>query len=1077
MKILDRTTARSLSLVASALLTIAAADASAAQPFNQRNGKAAVATTTTTSTSRFSTTRLTTPRHLDAAATSTLLKAPQFAKRGMVAVTLTTPPVAARKGSTKASVDAEQSAFIARAVSLAPSAKVVGSVQLVANAVFLEVDAADLPALQTDGAVLRVTPAGIYQRNLSETVPYIGGETLHGLGVTGKNVRVAVLDSGIDYTHAALGGAGTAAAYTAAYGANADDPANKAAGGLFPTAKVIGGYDFVGEDWTGADDSPPLAPDEDPIAAPDAGTFGGHGTHVADIIAGKKGVAPDAKLYAVKVCGVPTSSCSGVALLEGMEFAVDPDGDGDASDHVDIINMSLGSDYGQPFDDDLSAAVDNATKLGVFTVASAGNGSNKPFIAGSPAAAVTALSVAQTAVPSAAVDLMTIVSPAVTPADRGAIFQTWSVEPTTTIQAPVVFTASNALGCTPFAAGTLTGKIALVNRGTCTFSDKIRNIQAGGALAGVIGLVDGSAPFTGAFSAGVPITIPGYMISRADANTIRTAATVKFDPNNTFALIGSVTSTSSRGPMFQDHRIKPEIGAPGASVSADSGSGTGTSPFGGTSGAAPMVTGSAALLKEIYPTVAPQRLKQLLINNAETAIDAPRNPDKVIPDDLAPITRIGGGEVRVDRAAAATAGAYGFDLKKKGTRGGGVSFGFVDVADNYKVLTRRVRVFNRSSQPALFTVKPTYRYAEDKQNGAVQILTLPLIAVSAHGWNTIDVVMAIDGRKLRDNLMNAGPDGANPVPLTLQEYDGYLEFSKVALRGRPEKFTLPWQVLPRKAADVKVTSGDSWKAGSGEAAGEVRLRNNGVGAAQLNTYSLIGVSPNQPRGGRGENSPMPDIRAVGVTTFEVPTDLCTTGYLWSFAVNTWERQTLPVGVSHRIVLDINGDGQPDYWVLNRDASLTALSDGRQLTWIVNLSTGDANAFFFVEHPTNSGTTVLNTCLEDVGLTAASVDSRQIVGADVFTDDFYFGGPGDQVTGLKIVPFGERYFAAPSGDLPGGAAGTVDVYDFGAIPGTSPELGVMIQTDGDRCLSAGNCGGSVKASEALLVAPRGGKITF
>ena len=56
-----------------------------------------------------------------------------------------------------------------------------------------------------------------------------------------------------------------------------------------------------------------------------------------------------------------------------MEFAVDPDGDGDPSDAVDIINMSLGSDYGQPFDDDLSAAVNGATALDVLTVTSAGN--------------------------------------------------------------------------------------------------------------------------------------------------------------------------------------------------------------------------------------------------------------------------------------------------------------------------------------------------------------------------------------------------------------------------------------------------------------------------------------------------------------------------------------------------------------------------------------------------------------------------------------------------------------------------------------------------------------------------------
>ncbi len=190
--------------------------------------------------------------------------------------------------------------------------------------------------------------------------------------------------------------------------------------------------------WTGGAGSPPLAPDPDPIAAPDQSTFGGHGTHVADIIGGTNGVAPDVKLYAVKACAVPTSACSGVALMQAVEWAIDPNGDGDTKDHVDIINMSLGSDYGQPFDDDLSAAVDRATKLGAFTVASAGNGSDKPFITGSPAAAVTALSVAQTNVPSAVVDLMTIVIPAVTPAERGAIHQDWSAALTTAITAPVV---------------------------------------------------------------------------------------------------------------------------------------------------------------------------------------------------------------------------------------------------------------------------------------------------------------------------------------------------------------------------------------------------------------------------------------------------------------------------------------------------------------------------------------------------------------------------------------------------------------------------------------------------------------
>jgi subtilisin family serine protease len=989
-----------------------------------------------------------------------------------IAVTLSGPPVA--EGSNKATVMAEQAAFLTRVASMAPAARVIGSVQLVANTVFLEMPASDLPALGADRAVTRMTGAGNYEYHLDDTVPYIGAETVQGRGFTGKGVRVAVLDSGIDYTHTAFGGEGTPAAYAAAWGTAPADPLNTTLDGLFPTSKVIGGFDFIGERWTGAANSPPLAPDPDPIGAPDATTPGGHGTHVADIIGGKKGVAPDVQFYAVKVCAAISASCSGIALLQGMDFAVDPNGDGDTSDHVDIINMSLGSDYGQPFDDDLSAAVDRTTKLGVLTVASAGNGSNKPYIAGSPAAAITALSVAQTAVPSLAVDLMSIRNPGVAMPDRGAVFQTWSVRPTAAITAPVMFNPANPLACTPLPADSLTGKIALVNRGTCPFADKVRNVQVAGASAAIIGLVDGSAPFASAFSAGVPITIPAFMINLADANAVRLGSTVSFDPANRFTLAGTITGSSSRGPVFDDNRLKPEIGAPGASVSARSGSGIGVGGFGGTSGAAPMVSGAAALLKQSAPTLPPDRLKQVLINSADNVINAPASTDQVIATVLTPITRIGGGEVRADAAVDATAGASAFDRRKTEMHSGGLSFGFVDVADNKVLLRQRVRVFNRSDDLALFRVKPVYRFADDEATDAVEIRTLPVVVLGPRGTNDIDVFMTIDGSKLRNNLMNSGSGGNNPVPLTLAEYDGYLQFTKTTLRGTAETFTLPWHVLPRKSADTRVQSGGSWRQKGAD--GEIRLKNSGVGTAQLNFYSLIGVSPNQPRGERGANTPMPDLRAVGVTTVEVPTTLCASGFLWSFALNTWERQAQPVAVSHRINLDVDNDGTDDFALLNRDATFNGIGDGRQLAFVFNLRTGAAAGNFFVEHPTNSATTVLNTCLDQVGLSAASVANRQLVRASVFTDDFYFGGPGDSIAPVTIVPFGERFSASAAGDLAPGDNGTVTVTDFGAIPGTTPELGVMIQTDGDRC-SLGNCGGATQTTEVLLVAPPGSSIKF
>ena len=237
------------------------------------------------------------------------------------------------------------------------------------------------------------------------------------------------------------------------------------------------------------------------------------------------------------------------------------------------------------------------------------------------------------------------------------MFQPWSAPLTTTIEGPVFYPAvtggkrigcADAAGTNPYAAGELAGRIVLVDRGICSFSLKIANIAAAGGTLGIIGLITPDAPFVGAFGGGVQ-TIPGYMINQADSNILRTGtARVRFSPSGNVSLAGSLASTSSRGPRFDDNIVKPEIGAPGASVSAMSGSFTGAAAFGGTSGAAPMVTGAAAILKAARPTLSIAEIKQMLVNTANTDVRQPSVGGSVFPDQLAPITRIGGGEVRVD---------------------------------------------------------------------------------------------------------------------------------------------------------------------------------------------------------------------------------------------------------------------------------------------------------------------------------------------------------------------------------------------------------------------------------------------
>jgi subtilisin family serine protease len=366
--------------------------------------------------------------------------------------------------------------------------------------------------------------------------------------------------------------------------------------GTFPTAKVVGGYDFVGSVWPNS----PEMPDPDPL---DDGPANGHGTHVAHIIGGMGGVAPGVDLYAVKVCSSVSTSCSGIALIQGMDFATDPNGDGKYNDRVDIINMSLGSSYGQPFDDDLSLAVENATKVGILTVASAGNSSDKPYANGTPAASPSALSVAQTSVPSGFMPLMQIIAPANIAGSFPAVFQPWSAPLTSVIEAPLQYgngAGGNLDGCAAFTPGSLAGKIVLVNRGACNFTLKVKNVADAGGLIGIIGLIAPGDPFEGGDGGDRPINIPGYMVSQAVANRLRSGlpnTVVRFDPEVGIPLAGTMVGSSSRGPQHENTTlIKPEIGAPGASVSAIAGTGTGEGPFGGTSGAAPMVSGSAALV-------------------------------------------------------------------------------------------------------------------------------------------------------------------------------------------------------------------------------------------------------------------------------------------------------------------------------------------------------------------------------------------------------------------------------------------------------------------------------------------------
>jgi subtilisin family serine protease len=868
----------------------------------------------------------------------------------------------AQQQTHKQNINQQQQATLAQLQAL--GGVEVARVTQALNAVIVRINASQLPAARALPGVLSVRPVGEYELDLSTVSPYVGAAAVQAAGLDGTGVKVAVLDSGIDYTHFNLGGPGTLAAYEAAYGTSPADPRNTTLDGLFPTAKVVAGFDFVGESWPNG----PRTSDPDPI------DFEGHGTHVADIIAGQstdgthKGVAPGAKLFAVKVCSAVSSSCNGVALLLGVDYSLDPNGDGSIDDAVDVINMSLGSSYGQ-IEDDLSLASANASRFGVVVVASAGNSADRPYITGSPASTPEVISVAQTQMPLAKLYRITVGGITV-----GGNWQPWSAPPTL-VTAPLQYgngTGGNLLGCSDFPPGSLSGKIVLVDRGTCSISIKVSTIAAGGGLAAIIAnnasQAPGDLPPDFSFGGGVP-SVPGYSITLVDGNTLKgfLGQTATIDPAQAANLVGNMVASSARGPSYSFNAIKPDIGAPGASLSAEVGTGNGQTAFGGTSGAAPVVAGTAALLLQKNPNYTPVEVKALLMNTGDTNIGI--NPVG-LPGVLAPITRIGGGEVRVNRAAATTTAAWDED-----TLIPSLSFGYHTVAAPLK-LDRRVRIVNYSNQRRTYTIQNNFRYSDDAASGAVTVEAPATIQVKAGGSATFKVTLRIDPSRLPIWTLNGGSRGGDGFRLQGAEFDGYLRISEGA-----DSIQVPWQVLPHRAQDMKLTPKRLNMAGGGNV---LRMNNSGAVDGRVDVFALTGVSPKVPDMTLpmpGDNFAIIDLKFVGVR----PAFAGSTPVI-QFGINTFRDRAHPAyPAEFDVYIDSNNDGAPDYVMFTAENGAFA-STGQTLVYIQNLATGALSVFFFADADLNSGNMIMTAPLSAVGLTPNSKFTFS-----VYAFDNYFTG--------------------------------------------------------------------------------------
>lgn len=935
----------------------------------------------------------------------------------------------------------DQDALLAKV--LAMGGKEIGRVRVAYNAAIVRVDAEKVQQIASLPGVSSIQRIPDFRLNLVDTVPWIGADVVQAAGVTGRGVRVAVLDSGIDYTHRNLGGPGTKAAYEAAFGTGAiGDARPKTRDGLFPTDKVKYGYDFVGENWTGGADSPAEEEDDDPIDAD------GHGTHVADIIGGRSrdgqhvGVAPGVSLMAVKVCSSHSTACSGKAILQGLDFALDPNGDGSMDDGADIINISIAAPYGQR-EDSTAVAAANAARAGVIVVTVAGNSGDKPYVLGSPGIAPEVITVAQTQMPRATAIPLVIEQPL---SIRGSYLRTetldWAPVPEdANIAGRVAFVGTGCPG-EPYLEDPA-GKIALIDRGNeCDVSSKVRRATDAGAIGTIIAMVDGSEPL--AFSSGGDCPPPGracvpsVVIEKSLADSIRanlaSGVRAQIAYRNGIFLSQSVTGTSARGPSYDYNQIKPDIAAPGASISADVGTGTGEAAFSGTSGSAPMVAGAAALMLEAYPNRTPWAIKSALMNTADSEIYA----DPVfLPNVLAPVTRIGAGELQVNKALATTTVAW--DAAR---RTGSLSFGYHNISDS-TTLVRTVRVQNYSRSTRRYQISSEFRYTDDAQTGAVKIVTPGSIVVPGFGSATFEVAMRIDPRRLPPWTFFGGWNSGNGPLLQSVEYDGYL-----TLKDSRDTVRMPWHVLPHRSADLRTVNRTVVIPPRGF--GVLGMVNKGRGqAAGFDVFALTGISPRlRPwQLPEEDQTTVHDLAAVGVRQ-----NFSETGEpLVQFAISTHGRRAHPSYPGRfDVFVDSDNDGRFDFLVFNGENGGFDAT-GQTLVAIDNLSIpglGDAITPYYAEADINSGNIILT-----VPAAAIGVRHDRRFRFDVEAHDNYFAlqmkdGLTDAVRGNVFTLNKPRFIVdvsnLPQTGIPPRAGGLVKVLPVEGGDRASPsQSGLLI----------------------------------
>ena len=941
------------------------------------------------------------------------------------------------------------------------------------NGIAAQVPMSALPALSSLPDVEAVYPSHSVSLDNVAGVQYIGANTAWAdLGLTGTGVKLAVIDTGIDYYHANFGGTDGANKFKA-------DNGLTISAGTFPTAKVVGGYDFVGDAYDEASSDPAKRvphPDPDPLDC------NGHGSHTAGTAAGfgvlsngntyagpyngttysnsftvGPGVAPQASIYAYRVFGC-SGSASDAVVVAALDRAM--------TDGVDVVNMSLGSVFGRADAPD-SVASNTLSENGIVVVASAGNSGASAYVTGSPAAASRALSVAaidasSATFPGATISLST--GKTITAQLSNGPFQgdSGASLPSGPLGVKVLKDASGnvSLGCSASDYAGVSGKLVVVLRGTCARVHKaILGQKAGAGAVAMINTGSGYPPFEGDITSDADtgeqfhVTIAffgvkgvlgtgsdGDTLAAADAGTANTI-TAAVVPNPGYQRAASFTSG---GPRNVDSGMKPEVIAPGVSVKSTAmGTGNQGTRMSGTSMAAPMTTGLAALVTQAHPTWSAEAIKAVLINTADASAA------KILGYN--PRTS-GAGVVQarraVDSVAYMTTSADGSDT---------LSFGYRTFTAA-RSETLPVTIHNTSASAITYDLT----VAASAGLGSVASVSPASLTVPAGGMATANVTLTLSAAAVA-----ALPDASTQIFGTLSTARGAVVATPTTSATGIYSLRVPYIFVPRGLSNITAGARSAYTKTDTGSTATVPLSNSGIHKGTADVYAWGIHDANDVTG--GEDSM--DVRDVGVQV-QSKDFLCggdTTGVCGAtddrsliFAINTYGQASNPSINEFDIAIDLQNNGKPDFFVVGADfgAVTTGSSDGRFASFIFDAK-GNLIDLWVAVAPMNGSTLLLPALASEIGLDPAVNSTKFRYSVNAFSNV-----PGALVDTTAQASFRSHQPPVSTGDqvlLTPGANATLTVsVDKGKFSGT-PQLGWLV-------IGLDNANGAAQANEIPVGTP-------